>query len=283
APFHRHPPITAVLPAMPTFAGYVMTPKHQLEWLRTRYLEIKADEDHIPAANLLFELIRKHKMLSIFRLELVALPGPPDTDLIENGNLNRKRMAIMFVRRTCTGDKVGWIPQREIPGVASDGRVGQYLKSIFRLELVALPGPPDTDLIENGNLNRKRMAIMFVRRTCTGDKVGWIPQREIPGVASDGRVGQYLKRWGLVTSDWVVLHMPVDDPFRSFWVLKSTITSHNSESNSLDHDWLGGDLWAKLRWPSWSFVLVPATFLLTSYLVLKRARKANLALSLAVN
>ncbi|KAL5633850.1 hypothetical protein ACGC1H_005887 [Rhizoctonia solani] len=218
APFHRHPPITAVLPAMPTFAGYVMTPKHQLEWLRTRYLEIKADEDHIPAANLLFELIRKHKMLSIFRLELVALPGPPDTDLIENGNLNRKRMAIMFVRRTCTGDKVGWIPQREIPGVASDGRVGQY-----------------------------------------------------------------LKRWGLVTSDWVVLHMPVDDPFRSFWVLKSTITSHNSESNSLDHDWLGGDLWAKLRWPSWSFVLVPATFLLTSYLVLKRARKANLALSLAVN
>ncbi|CAE6477788.1 hypothetical protein ACGC1H_005830 [Rhizoctonia solani] len=206
---------------MPTFAGYIMTPKHQLEWLRTRYPEIEADEDHIPAANLLFELIRKHKMLSIFRFELVALPGPPDTDLLEDGDLNPKRMAIMFVRRTCTGDKVGWIPQREIPGVASDGRVGQY-----------------------------------------------------------------LKRWGLVTSDWVVLHKPVDDPFRSFWVLKPTTTGHNSGSNSLDHDRLrcgGGDLWTKLRWPSWSFVLLSVTLLFIPWLVLKLSKEENLALSLFGN
>ncbi|KDN34062.1 hypothetical protein RSAG8_12850, partial [Rhizoctonia solani AG-8 WAC10335] len=112
---------------MPTFAGYIMTPEHQLEWLRRQNPEIKADENYIPVANLLFEFIHKHDILRMFKIKYVPLPGPRDTHEI-NGNLNPKRLGFMFVRRTCTHDFKVWIPKREIPGVASDSLAGKLLK-----------------------------------------------------------------------------------------------------------------------------------------------------------
>ncbi|CAE6516940.1 unnamed protein product [Rhizoctonia solani] len=138
---------------MPTFAGYIMTPEHQLEWLRRQNPEIKADENYIPVAKLLFEFIHKHDILRMFKIKYIPLPGPRDTYEI------------------------------------------------------------------NGNLNPKRLGFMFVRRTCTHDFKVWIPKREIPGVASDSLAGKLLKKWGLVTSDWVVLHVPANDSFATSWAL----------------------------------------------------------------
>ncbi|CUA73006.1 hypothetical protein RSOLAG22IIIB_05138 [Rhizoctonia solani] len=132
---------------MPTFAGYIMkTPDHVLEWLRARHPELQANEDYLPS-DPLYELMQKHNIHSMFRFERIVLPGPPETDGLPNCRLNPKRLGVMFIRRTCPGDH----------------------------------------------------------------KI-WMPQREIPGVASDSYAGKLLKKWGLVTTDWVVLHMPADDP-----------------------------------------------------------------------
>ncbi|CAE6472190.1 unnamed protein product [Rhizoctonia solani] len=156
---------------MPTFAGYIMTPEHMLEWIRTQHPNLPADENCIPFGPF-YELYKKHNMYKVFRFQRVALPGPykPNTD----------------------------------------GRPGQ--------------------------LNPKRIAIMFIRRSCRGDRKIWMPQREIPGVASDSKAGRFLKKCGLVTTDWVVLHVPADDMLRSSWVPKPTITTHDEGAISRGHN-----------------------------------------------
>ncbi|CAE6527294.1 unnamed protein product [Rhizoctonia solani] len=201
---------------MPTFAGYIMTPEHMLEWIRTQYPNLPVDENCIPFGPF-YELYKKHNMYKVFRFEHLALPGPPNTD-----------------------------------------------------------GPP-------GQLNPKRIAIMFIRRSCPGDRKIWMPQREIPGVASDSKAGKFLKKLGLVTTDWVVLHVPADDMLRSSWVLEPKKASDGPGAISQCRNCskpLEGSLLPQPHWPNWSFALVPATFVLASYLVLKRTGKGVLALSL---
>ncbi|KAG8732031.1 hypothetical protein FRC11_000989 [Ceratobasidium sp. 423] len=137
---------------MPTYAGYLMTRQQKLEWLRRAHPEIQADEKHIPATRPLFDLIHKQQITSMFDVEMVIVPGTPDT-LWVDGNINPNRMGLMFVRRT----------------------------------LISGPGV-------------------------------WLPPQEIPGVARDILAGKYLKKCGLVISDWVVIHVSDEDPFDVSWV-----------------------------------------------------------------
>ncbi|KAG8732029.1 hypothetical protein FRC11_000987 [Ceratobasidium sp. 423] len=137
---------------MPTYAGYIMTLEHQLQWLRRAHPEIKADENHIPSTTPLCELIRKRKMSNLFEVDLVVVPGLPDPI---------------------------WL---------------------------------------NGNIELSRLALMFIRRTRSSGSGVWLPPREIPGVASDSHAGVFLKKCGLIISDWVVIHMPEGDPYAASWV-----------------------------------------------------------------
>ncbi|CAE6447342.1 unnamed protein product [Rhizoctonia solani] len=137
---------------MPTYAGYIMTAEHQLQWLRLAYPEMTADENYIPSLKPFFKVFHKHKLSKFFGLELVVVPDLPDP--------------IYF----------------------------------------------------NGNAELSRLAYMFVRRSCSIDSAVWLPPRETPGVVSDSRAGAFLRKLGLVTSDWVVIHVPVGDSYATSWV-----------------------------------------------------------------
>ncbi|CAE6394947.1 unnamed protein product [Rhizoctonia solani] len=92
---------------MPTFAGYIMTSEHMLEWMRTQHPDLPANENYIPA-DPFRKLVKKYNLPKMFRIEYIALPGPPDTDG-PPGQLNPKRLAIMLVRRVCLGDRKVWM------------------------------------------------------------------------------------------------------------------------------------------------------------------------------
>ncbi|CAE6509051.1 unnamed protein product [Rhizoctonia solani] len=142
---------------MPTYGGYMMTVKHLLQWFRQVHPEIQVNDNYIPPPKPLFELIRKKRISTVFRVELIVLPG--DTD---------------------------W---------------------------------------QGKDIDPKRMAFMFVRNICPSDRKVWLPPREIPGVASDGTAGRFLKKCGLVISDWVVINMLFDDPLASSWVTDPNASS----------------------------------------------------------
>ncbi|CAE6430814.1 unnamed protein product [Rhizoctonia solani] len=106
---------------MPTYAGYMMTVQHQIEFLRLRHPEIQVTEDHVPAAGPVYDIIHKWKLLDIISTHPVVLPGSPDAIWDkENLGINPDHMALMFVRRVVNNGPPVWLPPREIPGVASD-------------------------------------------------------------------------------------------------------------------------------------------------------------------
>ncbi|KDN42934.1 hypothetical protein RSAG8_06460, partial [Rhizoctonia solani AG-8 WAC10335] len=106
---------------MPTYAGYMMTRQHQIEFLRLRHPEIQVTEEHVPSAKPIYDIIHKRKLLDIISTHPVVLPGLPDVIWDkEKLEMNPNHMALMFVRRVVNNGPPVWLPPREIPGVASD-------------------------------------------------------------------------------------------------------------------------------------------------------------------
>ncbi|KAG8748845.1 hypothetical protein FRC11_011832 [Ceratobasidium sp. 423] len=93
----------------------------------------------------------------------------------------------------------------------------QQITSMFDVEMSTDSYKPDT-LWLNGNINPNRMGLMFVRRTLISGPGVWLPPQEIPGVARDILAGKYLKKCGLVISDWVVIHVSDEDPFATAYM-----------------------------------------------------------------
>ncbi|KAB5593374.1 hypothetical protein CTheo_3206 [Ceratobasidium theobromae] len=105
---------------MPTFAGYMMTPEAQVEWLREHHPEALTKE-HPIAIRQVLDRLRKVKLAGKFEPHMVVVPH-------SNHEIpQHERAGLMLARVVCLEDRPVWLPPRVKPGV-NDIRAGEVLR-----------------------------------------------------------------------------------------------------------------------------------------------------------